>query len=153
MTKLLGTMLGDVLKAHPDGVYYYLNGAWVRVEEIPEFLLRSMEVVLVKARALYKVVMESNAARDWAEVFGVFQNQVIGKNPKPACDFEFSAKHWAACAGKAVKFIPSRFTAGARGKALIDSFGAWYQTEMDRGKALVNFQDATLRLRMDGQVA
>ena len=118
MTKLLGTLFCDVLKAHPDGVYYYLNGAWVRVEETPEFLLRSMEVVLVKARALYKVVMESNAARDWAEVLGVFQNQVIDQNPKPACDFEFSAKHWAACAGKAVKLIPSRFIAGAMGQGL-----------------------------------
>ncbi len=87
-TKILGTALGDVLRGHPDGVYHYMNGAWNRIEEIPESLLRSMELVLVRARCLYKVLMTQKVERKWDHVFDMFRDPNFDRETKPACDCE-----------------------------------------------------------------
>ena len=88
-TRLLGTLFGESLRAHADGVYHYSNGAWIRVEEIPEPVLRSMEIVLTRSQCLYKHLMSLDVVREWLPVFDALKDFQPDDVPKPCCDFEF----------------------------------------------------------------
>lgn len=57
-TRLLGTLLRDVLRAHTDGAHDYDNGAWVSSEEIPEPMLRAMGKALSTAQNVYVLVLD-----------------------------------------------------------------------------------------------
>eukprot|EP00975_Prorocentrum_lima_P035284 7412337-Prorocentrum_lima.AAC.1 len=111
-TRLLGTLYGDELRAHAEGVYLYDNGAWCRIEEIPEPILRDMELVLMRAQCLYQVLMTQEIERDWTAVFDALKEVDPNENFNPVLDCEWTNRHWAGVAGKELKHIPARFTSG-----------------------------------------
>ena len=47
VARLLGAVFYGEIRAHPDGVYWCPNGAWVRFKELPEPLLRQMELAML----------------------------------------------------------------------------------------------------------
>lgn len=110
-------------------------------------ILQHVRACPTEAQTLYKHLMPEDVPRTWDDVCTSFKSCPAPDECQPCCDFEFDRKHGAAAAGKEVRHVPSRFTSGTRGKALIESFGAWFQTPKKSASAVVNFQDATVQLR------
>lgn len=106
-----------------------------------------MELVLTRAPAMYLHLMKGHLARRWDDVFESLSSIPSDESCDPLCYFDWTDKPWAAVAGRDVKHIPSKFTAGVRGQSLIDGFGTWFQSPKAAGKHVVNFHDATDFLR------
>eukprot|EP00975_Prorocentrum_lima_P054993 11530757-Prorocentrum_lima.AAC.1 len=79
--------------------------------------------------------MMNDIRREWHPVMESLKEIGAYMLSTPVCDFEWSAKHWAAVAGRDTKHLPSRFTAGIRGKALVESFGSWFRVSKRAARA------------------
>ena len=67
--KVFALLYGSGCKAHPDGVVCYKNGAFMRVDEISEPLLRGLEKALSLSRSYFLKLMDMNVKHDWDDVF------------------------------------------------------------------------------------
>ena len=133
VTRLLGALFGDILRARPDAVYHYDHGSWKVIEQMPAVITRSMETSLVGAQCLFLGLFKRSVEKDWDTVVNFLSDSYIEllHTHSTLMDFRGSGDgtaSWACEAGKASHLLSVRYTGVHRPRQLCESYGLWHAT-------------------------
>ena len=86
-------LMGLRYRAHPHGVYYYLNGAFRRVEELQDVTMRRFEFILTLVQKLFCVAAHNDLPRGLNALFEQLEPLCIGvEAADPVCSSDLVAK-------------------------------------------------------------
>ena len=164
VARLVGVLFGGRLRAHPSGVYAYLDsahGAWQRVEELPAIFLREVESAVPMSQIMFKSLLDANPAvpRTWVAVFDFLRLQnFAGAHALSKTAFTLprggevpidTAAYWWRDAGASLWQMAPRLTGGGRAKATLEAFGTWFKVPKPAPTNIVSFADASVVVSED----
>ena len=156
LARLVGLILGNELRAHPNSVYNYHNGGWVKTAQLTPHQIRHVELTLNIARYVFSHLIEKNVTRASQDVMAFCQGFAKWDEYKPVEDFESNEDHWAQTPFKVLKDIPWRMgkAGGAKQTGALDCFAQWFQLPMPDPSPTVAFTNACLehRGRAEGDI-
>ena len=152
VTRLLGALFGDILRAHPDAVYHYDHGSWKVIEQMPASVIRNMETALVGAQSIFLGLYKRGIEKDWDTVMNFLSANYIELLHTHSTMMDFrggggdGTSSWACEAGKAAHLISVRYTGIHRPRQLCDSYGLWFQQGRPEANGMIDFNDCTVSL-------
>lgn len=73
-TRVLATLYNNEMRAHKEGIFYYDNGGWKKVEELPELIMNGLEQVFNIAQLYFSLLSENNTEKVWSAVFYILKS-------------------------------------------------------------------------------
>ena len=142
-TRVLATLYFSELRAHPDGIFYYANGAWKKIKEIPESILNGLEQVFNISQIYFSQLCNSGTEKAWDVVFNTLKNakdQSLSES-----NVVYGSHHWAINVGKTLKDLLARFTNTNREESILKQYGRWFQTKKPDANGKISDYDAAVR--------
>ena len=130
LARVAALLLSDVV-AHADGVHRYRQGAYRRIEEIPNVCMVKMESLLSTAQIIFNHLKSFNVPRDMDTVFHHIEvnlEAIQSSEPVTSRDMflpkeDYAA--WALDACKGLRDCSSRFTSKSNAERIVDLLGTW----------------------------
>ena len=152
VTRVAALLLDDVV-AHPDGVHRYRQGAYSRIEDIPNVCILKMESVIARAQIILNHMKCANVSRDLEAVFWHVRDsldEIEASPPVTSRDLlapkgDFAA--WAMDACRDLRDCAPRFTSKAHTEKIVDLLGSWMHVPRPEAPFVsVAFEDCAMRI-------
>eukprot|EP00959_Pyramimonas_sp_CCMP1952_P105957 2215437-Pyramimonas_sp.AAC.1 len=150
---IAGVASGPLLVARDDGVFMYRQGALQLIEEFSATDVRRLELALLEATAMFKVIMGDIANKGATAAFDAMLPLaretstlvpiiwIDTQEFRGAKLAEFS--EWAMGAFKHMSAVATRFVGRSSSGSLVEMVGAWKQEERpEQPSTVVVFEDA-----------
>ena len=132
--RLVGTLLHGFIRAHPDAIYFYNNGAFLEISELPETHIREVGDALVRAQCIFLQMAceeEGCVTRDWhsVRVWLTHQNLSLLESIQlpPKSHFKKHQKcptsEWWANAAETLARLHTRLTNRHNAQAILELVG------------------------------
>lgn len=153
MAQIIYVCVGANLRAHPEGVHEYENGAWRPTEVLPDWVSDRIEVFLSVCCRVCCKLSEHDIDRSFEAVIGFIAGQPQAELDVPTTSRSFTGQNsWASTAGIAIERCSSRFTSMEKAEVVLNAFVYYFKEEQCPATSMINFVDCTLRLDAHGNI-
>ena len=152
--RIIACCLGDRIRAHPDSVYIYQNGAFNKQTTLPIPVVRLVEQTLITTqfaiRSLAKANLPNTSVQDVIRRLGGLDFTNVAFFSKRQTYLDRDDVHYD-CLGwldkiECLRSMMTKLTNERRGKGVIEIYGNWCQEPMLRSGTTWNYDNATIAI-------